>query len=121
MKVKKLIELLELLPKNRDVLMFNGLTGDWNNIEVTEDYLSRLKTHKLKEFIVMEEFQKRGLPFPDKDTLSVECTKLDVKPRSWEFNQYAVDSDLYNHKIVTLLFGKSRGKTYYDRLGSVSY
>jgi hypothetical protein len=101
--------------------MYNGLTCDWHDIKVSEGELSRLKTSRLKEFIVMEDFQKRGLPFPDKSTIEVESKKLNVKPNSWEFNQYAADADLYNYKKVSLISGKFRGKTFIDRLGSVEY
>lgn len=121
MKVKKLIELLESLPKNQDVFMFNGFTEDWHEIEINEDELSRLKTPKLKEFIVLERFQRSGLPFPDKATLKNEAAKLNVKPNSWEFNTYAADENLYNYKTVSLICGKRRGKTYIDRLGSCGY
>ena len=121
MRVKKLIELLKQLDPNSEILLYNGFTEDWHEISLEADELCRLKPSVRKQFIVMQEFEQRGLPFPSKQALEEESKKVKVGASSWEFNSYANDPEIYDFKTVNLICGKARGKKSYDRLGSICY
>jgi hypothetical protein len=121
MKVQKLIDMLLLLDNNSDILMYNGFTGDWHELTLETGELTKLKPAHEKKCIILEKFRDLGLPFPDEDVLKEELRKVKVTRGTWEFNRYANNPKIYDFKEVHLLCGKTRGKTSYDRLGSMEY
>jgi hypothetical protein len=121
MKVQRLIDMLLLLNKDSDILMYNGFTDDWHDILLDTGELSKLKPDHQKRCIALEKFSNLGLPFPEKEALEEEARKVKVPKGTWEFNRYANNPNIYSFKEVYLLCGKPRGKTSHDRLGSMEY
>jgi hypothetical protein len=127
MRKEKLIKMLQEIPGNPDILLWNGLVGDWMDIEevtkcqvvkMTKDYW--LELIRMEECVELKDWSHQ-LPEDDKATLSRRYNKL----HDWEFNAYVTDEDIkekrYSAKTIYCLDAKTRGKTDWGRGGNCDY
>lgn len=113
MRKNKLIELLNNIPGNHDIVIWNGFVGDIHNID--SEIVERELVKYSKEYL--------GLRCSDVDEINSLC-----KEQEWDFpNIFMKDEDLkfwYGNrkKKIYLLQMKKRGKEFFDRAcGKVEY
>lgn len=128
MRKDKLIKMLQDIPGNPEVLLWNGMVGDWMDIDnelVPSDLVKQTKEYWL-EMCRLEECSdlrdwSHQLPDQVVKSLSAKYNKL----HQWEFNFYVTLEDVkakrYKLKKVYILNAKKRGTSCYDRLGSIEY
>lgn len=113
MKAKNLIKILEQHPE-MEVKIHNGFVNDWQDIDIIEETLEKLKPSIAFQTMV-EQHKQHGTPQPKK------------KPKTnWQYpSPFEEDSDwrrpLYSRKKVFLIQGKPKGKTVSDRIGKMKY
>lgn len=126
MRKNDLIKLLQGIEGNPEIVLWNGLVGDWMGIKgLSESYLTKItKEHYIFGCEAEEKISKKD--FDHK--LSPEAYEELVKRYSkfpWEVNEYVTAEDItekrYKIKRVVYIDAKLRGETSYDRLGSISY
>lgn len=128
MKKSDLIELLNSIPGNPEVKLWNGLVGDWVDIEkkvyplelvkqTEQHYLERVR---IDECIARKDWEYQ-LPEDRLDKLKVSH-KRNCK---WEQNDFVTREDVaekrYSVKTVYALQAKNKGVTTWDRAGNISY
>lgn len=129
MKKNKLIELLQQIDGNPDIVLWNGLVGDYQHIssKFIKEYLTKLK---FDTYISHVEFEiKRDLNNFDYKLSGneIEELKKDYKKyHKWEYNKFIdMDSEfhksMYKKKNVVFLQSNPRGEVYWDRNGNISY
>jgi hypothetical protein len=127
MRKDKLIKMLQEIPGNPDILLWNGLVSDWTDIaKPVKTELFKMKKDYWLELCRLEECRdlkdwNHQLPEDYKNDLSKRYNKL----HDWEFNSYVTDDDIkekrYSVKTIYCLDAKPRGKTDYTRGGSCDY
>lgn len=128
MKVKDLIKLLEGLPQNSDITVWNGLVGDIMPIgDVIRTEVVRMSFDYYVSTCFLEEVVREGRDENDLYTENeiAELKKSHKKYHTYELNQYVSDDDIksgrYDSKKVCILEPKLTGKKSFDRLGEISY
>lgn len=111
MRKNQLIKLLQELPGNPEIVLWNGFVGDYHPVgNLTE---GKLVKHSV------DHYKLRGLD-------ETEAKKA-FKKQAWEIpNDFVEESEMKNwygnhQKTVYYIEAKLRGKTTYDRCGSMSY
>jgi hypothetical protein len=112
MKVKELKKLLEEYPDNMDVLFYNGLVEDFQDITIRPEELEKQKPSSLMRLINNK---------PDKyKTVTIKQCKT-----TWQLpNPFGTEDwwkKEHSYKKVLMIYTYSKGKTYSDRLGSIEY
>lgn len=131
MKKKALIELLESIPGNPDVVMWNGYVGDFNNISknIVESELVKLSLEHITERMMYSEMRERKtweLPEDVVEKIKKEAL-LAFKEEQYELPNQFLDDKQYkswygkNRKKVLIISPKLRGKSTFDRLGDIDY
>lgn len=126
MKKNKLIEILNNIEGNPDIFLWNGMVGDFMDIDpqVCENYLSRQKFKDYCDFCEMRDArdENRAYNFNFSEDQIKEFKNDYNKYIKWEYNQWmAEDNDDYNKKTIYLINAKPRGISTWDRLGKISY
>lgn len=128
MKKNQLIELLQQLPGNPEIKLWNGLVGDWMDIGQLVE--SELVKHSVDYFRkgIRHDLLRDGVPADQINEQELESDANECARKSaWEFpNQFLQEeryADWYgkNRKKIYLIEAKKRGQTTYDRLGSIDY
>lgn len=126
MKKSKLIALLNSIEGDPDVLLWNGLVGDWMDIgqlaegdlvKMTLEYY--LESCRLETCIDLKDWEYQ-LPAEEVKELTARHKKF-----PYEINQYVTLEDVkakrYKIKRVQYIDAKLRGEKHTDRLGSIEY
>jgi hypothetical protein len=127
MKAKQLIDLLSKIDPECEVVLWNGMVGDWVDIDekLVHASLVRQSLTDRIECIANEERRHRKdwdyeLP-PDEQA---EITEL-WKKSDWECNEFVTQEDIeegrYLEKPVVYINAKKRGVSTWDRLGNIHY
>lgn len=128
MKKSKLIELLSALPGDPDIKLWNGMVGDWMEIDpvlVHQDLVKQTLEHWL-EMCRLEDCSERKdwdyqIPKEEVDRLTKNYNSV----HQWEMNPYITLEDIkkkhYKMKKILLLQPKIRGIKTWDRMGDISY
>ena len=127
MKKVKLIKLLEDIPGNPDILLWNGYVQDWMpiNPKIVRQLLVKESFEHYCESVRIEECidKKDWSQLLSEET--VEQLKQSYKEFDWEFNNFItqelLDTKEYFSKPVYFLQSKPRGISTFDRLGAISY
>lgn len=129
MKKSKLIELLNTLEGDPDIVLWNGMVGDWADIspKLAE---GRLVKETLKWYLRFAAMEKRR----DLNDFAVELTpeeveecKVDYKREKfdWVIGEFVSDKAIaeghYKEKRVVFIDAEPRGVDTWDRLGKISY
>jgi len=128
MRKNDLIKILQETKGNPEVLFWNGEVGDWMNISVSEDELSK---QTLEAYLLLCLHQRKQQENNPKFEFSPEETeqmkKLYKTVSEWDAYEFVNRDDkffgekLRDWKKVLLIQVKSRGKTTWDRLGTIQY
>jgi len=126
-KKSELLKLLEDVPDNGDVLLWNGMVGDWMDIQrIAPSRMVKMTQQKMVELCRLEKCQ-------DHRDWSYQLTAEEVADAKsawrsnykWEFNDYVTEDRIkagdYKAKTVYLIDAKPRGETTWDHLGNISY
>lgn len=126
MRKNDLIKKLQEIKGNPEILLWNGMVGDWMAIGgLKESYLTKIT----KEFWVRSIENERIVDLKDG---SYRLPKEDVdraekrwKKFEWEENPYVTKEDVdrgrYKTKTVFYIDAKLRGISTADRIGGISY
>jgi hypothetical protein len=128
MRKNDLIKLLQETKGNPEIVLWNGIVGDYMQIDnkLVEGELSKMTFEGLLHYYSLEcktdkndwnyeltEEEKQGLLKNYKDNYK------------WEINQFVTQKDIKSktHKSKRVLYinAKRSGKCHNDRLGSISY
>ena len=128
MKKSKLIEMLNRLEGDPEIKLWNGMVGDWMDIDkelVPSDLVKQTRAHWLDMCRLHEcrDRQDRDYQLPAEE---VARLKKDYnKVNTWELNPYVNLEDVkegrYSVKTIYLLNAKPRGVKSFDRLGDIDY
>lgn len=128
MKKSKLQKLLDTIPNDPDILLWNGFVGDWQDIshKISESVLVK---QTLEEYIDRNRFQRAR----DRNDIDYKLTQEEIsgltksykKYIKWEDNEFVTEDDVskgyYKTKPVYYLQPKLMDKTGFDRLGKLTY
>lgn len=128
MKKSKLIAMLNALPGDPDIKLWNGMVGDWMEIDpvlVEQDIVKQTLEHWL-EMCRLEDCRDNNDPdyqMPQEEI--AELTKRYPKLHQWEMNPYVTLEDVkekrYTMKKVLIMQSKRRGVKTFDRMGDITY
>lgn len=128
MKKNDLIKLLQDLPGNPDVVLWNGLVEDYmhiNPVLVKGDLVKQTLTDYLEKCRLEECVDRQDWEFQFSPQEREELVRMYKRVCKWECNQYVTLDDIkekrYRAKRVVYINAKLRGETMHDRLGAVSY
>lgn len=126
MKKSKLMKLLADIPDNADIRLWNGMVGDWMDIESIKPTMLFMVSldHELK-VTRMRNARDVGDPAAVLSAEQIADIKKEHRTLGWEYNQWVtqtmIDDGYYNTKTVFIIDAKTRGVHAFDRLGSIDY
>lgn len=128
MKKSKLIEMLNALPGDPEIKLWNGMVGDWMDISpalVPSDLVKETLDHWLEMCRLEECVDRRDWTYQMPAEEIADLTKRYPKVHKWELNPYVTLDDVkkkhYNLKKIFILNAKIKGEKSYDRMGDISY
>ena len=128
MKKSKLIALLNQIKGDPDIVLWNGMVGDWMDVN-PKLIEGELVKQSFETAVRMYEFEKKRdkndfdyvLPQKERD----EYKKSWRKHWKWEDNEFVTKDDIasgsYLSKRVVYIDAKKRGVHTWDRLGDIDY
>jgi hypothetical protein len=126
MKKSKLIELLNALPGDPDVLLWNGMVGDWMDIgKLVQSDLVKMTLESYLKACRYEACQDAGNW--EVQLSEEEISELTKRHRAFQYesNNYVTEEDIkqkrYMSKKVVFIDAKPRGVSTFDRLGTIEY
>lgn len=128
MKKSKLIAMLNELKGDPDIVLWNGMVGDWMDIspKLVEGELVK---QSLRQAVAMYEFERKR----DTNNFDYVLTQKELnsmrssykKNWNWEDNEFVTQEDIkegrYVKKRVVYIDAKKRGVHTWDRLGNIDY
>lgn len=127
MKKNDLVKLLEGLEGNPDVVLWNGYVGDYMHIKgLSESDLVKLTFAHYSQMVEFDGKKDRNDFNYVLTTDEIEELKKDYKKHiNWETNPYVTLEDIkdkrYSKKRIVYIEAALRGKSSFDRSGSMSY
>lgn len=131
MKKDKLIDLLNSLEGNPDILLWNGMVGDWMDIdkELIESDLVKETFEHYKESCRLEDIRDNpdlGWDYQLSEEKIIKLRKYYKKNVAvWASNEFITEEyirdKLYTKKTVFFINPKTRNETYFDRQGFINY
>ena len=129
MRKNELIALLNSIKGNPEIIMWNGYVEDYQPIGSAEEYtLYKEQKSHIAECVLLRKMRDLGT-FDNVTLCEQDLALVDIidKGRQWEFpNQFFTEEEVkcvYGNrkKRVVILNAKRRGRTSFDRLGSMCY
>jgi hypothetical protein len=128
MKKSKLIEMLNRLEGDPEIKLWNGMVGDWMDIDrelVPSDLVKQSLEHWLEMCRVQECRERRDwdyqLPAEEVAALKKDYNRVNT----WELNPFVTLEDVqekrYKLKNIYILNAKTKGVKAFDRLGDIDY
>ena len=119
--------MLQTLPGNPEMVLWNGYVSDYMHIDklidsnvVKYDYDYFLEQCRLEECVRLKNWE-----YQLSEEEVADCKRAYRQNHEWDVNPYVTEEDVkekrYKSKRVVYINAKLRGKTMGDRLGSVSY
>ena len=127
MRKNDLIEILQRVPGNPEVVLWNGYVGDYMHIAgvVESDLVKMTESHYLETCRLEACVDQRIWDFQFSQDELDRLKKSYRKVCNWETGEFVtqrdIDSERYKRKRVLYINAKLRGETHHDRLGAVSY
>ena len=128
MKKSKLIDLLNKLEGDPEIKLWNGMVGDWMDIDpelVPSDLVKQTLTHWLEMCRVEECITRKDWDYQMPPDEVAELTKKYPKLHQWELNPYVTLEDVqekrYQLKKIYILNAKTKGVKTFDRQGGIEY
>jgi hypothetical protein len=127
MKKAALLEMINALPDDADIRLWNGMVGDWMDIgSLVPTDLVKMSYPTFLELCRLERCQAAkdwDIVLTEDDI--AELSAAYKKNYKFELNSYVtqedVDNGRYKKKTVYLIEAKLRGVSTFDRLGDISY
>ena len=120
MKKNKLIELLQAIPGNPDVVLYNGLVQDWQGIEPPiQERIYRTNRETIARDVLLERVRDGLAQFSD--TIPQEEVKQIQRNLPWKLWNPYLKEEFYDSKPVIILEAKARGEKTWDRMGTIEY
>ena len=127
MKAKQLIDLLSKVDPECEVVLWNGMVGDWMDIDkklVPATLVRQSLTYRIECIANEERIHRKDwdyeLPPNEKTAITKSWKKSD-----WECNEFVTQEDIeegrYMEKPVVYINAKKRGVSTWDRLGNIHY
>lgn len=123
MKKNDIIKMLEAIPGNPEIMLWNGMVGDVQNIDPVL-IKERLVKYEKEPYLRAVEHETRG----DGEEWTEAERKYWEKvwnAQGYEMNQFVYADDikkgLYRAKQVYIMQAKLSGKKTFDRFGEISY
>lgn len=126
MKKSKLIKMLTEMTGDPDVILWNGMVGDWTNFRLVPSYLYK---QTLEDYLRRVAYERKQ----DMDDWDYELTEEEIEQAKkdyrkyveWEVGNYVsvedVEDELYKSKPVVFIEAKPSGKSTFDRFGIIEY
>lgn len=127
MRKNDLIKKLQAIKGNPDVVLWNGMVGDWMPIgEITESYLTRCsKNYYVRAVEAEMKIKKKDWNFVLPEEEKTRLEKSHAKNNPWEHNEWVtqedVDAKRQQVKNIIYINAKPRGIKTFDRLGGLEY
>ena len=126
MRKNDLIKMLQEIKGNPEVVLWNGMVGDWMPVgKLSESYLTKItKQYWLQTVCNEEKIDKKDWDFV---IPQAELSLLEKQYRKfqWESNEFVTSEDIaskrYKMKKVIYIDAKTRGVKTFDRFGSIKY
>lgn len=126
MKKDKLIKMLSEIPGNPDIILWNGMVGDWMDIGnlVEGDLVKTTYSHYVQhvQFDERKRLNDWTYTLPADELVDLKKSYNSIV---WEHNPFVTLDDIkeghYKSKRVVYINAKTRGISTWDRLGKVSY
>ena len=127
MRKNDLIKKLQAIKGNPDIVLWNGMVGDWMPIgNLVESYLVKQTQSYYIESCRLEDCSEKKDYTIKYSEDEIECLKKNYKKIfDWESSNYVTQKDIdkgrYTKKSVVYIDAKRRGVNTFDRLGNISY
>ena len=128
MKKSKLIEILNSLKGDPEIKLWNGMVGDWMDIDpelVESDLVKMTEKYWLEACRLEECIDRKDWDYQLPPEELADLKKNYNKFCKWELNPSVYLDDVkekrYNVKNIYILNAKTKGETAFDRLGNMSY
>lgn len=128
MKKSKLIEMLNRLEGDPEIKLWNGMVGDWMDIDkelVPSDLVKQTLAHWLEMCRVEACKDRRDWDYQMPAEEVARLKKDYNKVNTWELNPYVTLEDVqekrYSLKNIYILNAKTKGVKSFDRLGEIDY
>ncbi len=132
MKKDKLIALLQEIDGNPDIYLWNGFVDDWVDIEsslVKTEFVKHSKSH-VAGLIRFQYMQQVGtFELTEQQEVKVSAiveNSYNKHYKAWDLPNRFVNDEQFKQwydkkKVVYLMNTKTKGVTYSDRIGDMSY
>lgn len=125
MKASQLKKLLESIPDDQDILVWNGFVGDWQDIgNIQETTLHRQSFENYKQYWMFETGLKSDAEMSPEDFETCK-EQYNRYAKHWAFEEFVTDEDVtkgnYEEKKIMLIEPQSRGISTFDRNGDIEY
>jgi hypothetical protein len=128
MKKSKLIALLNALPGDPDIKLWNGMVGDWMEIDptlVAQALVKQTLEHWLEMCRLQDCRDRNDWDYQMPAEKVARLTKRYPKLHKWEMNPYITLEDVkakrYSTKKVLIMQSKRKGVKTFDRFGDIEY
>lgn len=128
MKKSKLIAMLNALPGDPEIKLWNGFVGDWVDIDtklVSIDLVRMNLAYWLESCRLQDCRDRNDWDYQMPAEEVAQLTKNYSKVCTWEENRYVTQEDIkekrYNVKTVQIMQAKVKGENAWDRIGDVRY
>ena len=129
MKKNKLIEMLQAIPGNPEIKLYNGFVEDWQDFTVDEDMLIRYTREAIARRVVFDELKGRE-KYPSEaeiQDMTKKCLedRKDIKAGEWRLRGiYDTDETIKlicDTKKIYIIQAKKQNKSTFDRMGNIYY
>lgn len=127
MKKNKLIEILNAIEGNPDIVLWNGMVGDWMDIntKLVPGYLVKQTLSYYREMYRLQRCSEEQ----NWDYTLTESEEQHIlenyKGFDWEENSFVYEDDIkekrYKKKNILYIDAKPRGIKTFDRCGNICY
>lgn len=126
MKKSKLIALLNAIEGDPDMVLWNGIVGDWMNVgSIVKGELVKQTLEHYLEMCRLQDCQERKDWDYQMPAEEIDRLKKFYKTFDYETNPYVSEEDIklkrYKKKTIYFIDAKKRGLTDFGRGGDVSY
>jgi hypothetical protein len=128
MRKNELIELLATIDGNPEIVLWNGMVGDYMHIDnklVEGDLVKMTLDYYLRTNLLRDCRDAKNWDLVHTPEEVQELKSAYKKYVAWETNQYVTDNDVenkrYKRKRVFYIDAKKRNQTFHDRMGSIEY
>lgn len=128
MKKNDVIAMLQKLEGNPEIVLWNGLVGDYQHIDnkpVQGVLVKQTLVHYLEMCRLQDCRDRNDMDYQMPAEEIAELKQMYKKVCKWEENQYVTLEDIkakrYSMKKVFYVQAMKRNERFHDRLGSVDY